>query len=94
MNVWNITTIDCYSCQGQDDEQKIIFVEKKTLAANNEIVKKYQSEYSNIQAFAAQNEYRIVDMSLVSEEDYANVNIKSRYKGLLVIKNVYNRKIN
>lgn len=70
--------ITCYSYWGQDDEQKIIFVEKKTLAANDERVKKYQSEYDNIQAFATQNGYRIVDMSLVSEEDYANVNVKSR----------------
>ena len=70
--------ITCYSYWGQDDEQKIIFVEKKTLAANDERVKKYQCEYDNIRAFATQNGYRIVDMSLVSEEDYANVNVKSR----------------
>lgn len=44
--------INCYSYWGQDDEEKIIFVEKKTLATNVERVKKYQSEYERIQAYA------------------------------------------
>ena len=70
--------ISCYVYWGQDDDEKIIFVEKKTLPANDERVKKYQSEYANIQAFAKENGYRILDIALVSEEDYANVNVKSR----------------
>lgn len=70
--------IDCYAYWGQDDDKRIIFVEKKTLAANDERVKKYQSEYANIQAYAKENGYRVLDISLVSEEDYANVNVKSR----------------
>ena len=70
--------ISCYVYWGQDDDEKIIFVEKKTLPANDERVKKYQSEYANIQAFAKENGYRILDIALVSEEDYAYVNVKSR----------------
>lgn len=71
-------SIDCYVYWGQDDDQRIIFVEKKALAANDERVKKYQNEYANIQAYAKQNGYRVLDIALVSEEDYANVNVKSR----------------
>ncbi len=70
--------ISCYVYWGQDDDEKIIFVEKKTLPANDERVIKYQSEYANIQAYAKENGYRILDIALVSEEDYANVNVKSR----------------
>ena len=70
--------ISCYVYWGQDDDEKIIFVEKKTLPANDERVIKYQSEYANIQAFAKENGYRILDIALVSEEDYAYVNVKSR----------------
>ncbi len=70
--------ISCYVYWGQDDGEKIIFVEKKTLPANDERVIKYQSEYANIQAYAKENGYRILDIALVSEEDYANVNVKSR----------------
>lgn len=51
--------VNCYSYWGQDDEEKIIFVEKKTLAANDERVKKYQSEYERIQAYAKENGYRV-----------------------------------
>ena len=70
--------ISCYVYWGQDDDEKIIFVEKKTLPANDERVIKYQSEYANIQAYAKENGYRILDIALVSEEDYAYVNVKSR----------------
>ena len=54
--------IDCYSYWGQDDDKKIIFVEKKSLDVNDERVKKYQSEYANIQAYAKQNGYRVLAM--------------------------------
>ena len=70
--------IGCYVYWGQDDDEKIIFVEKKTLPANDERVKKFQNEYTNIQVYAKENGYRIIDIALVSEEDYANVNVKSR----------------
>ncbi len=61
----------CYSYWGQDDDQKLIFVEKKTLAANDERVKKYQSEYNNIQAYAQANGYKVVDVATLTPEDYA-----------------------
>lgn len=70
--------INCYSYWGQDDEEKIIFVEKKTLAANDERVKKYQSEYERIQAYAKENGYRVLDIALVQEEDYPMEHGRSR----------------
>lgn len=69
--------IDCYSYWGQDDDKKIIFVEKKSLDVNDERVKKYQSEYANIQAYAKQNGYR-VDIALTQEDDYAMEHGRSR----------------
>ena len=70
--------IDCYSYWGQDDEEKIIFVEKKTLAANDERVKKYQSEYEKIKVYAKENGYRILDIALIQEEDYPMEHGRSR----------------
>ena len=70
--------IDCYSYCGQDDDKKIIFVEKKSLDVNDERVKKYQSEYANIQAYAKQNGYRVLDIALTQEDDYAMEHRRSR----------------
>lgn len=70
--------IDCYSYWGQDDEKKIIFVEKKTLAANDERVKKYQSEYEKIKVYAKENGYRVLDIALIQEEDYPMEHGRSR----------------
>ncbi len=70
--------IDCYSYWGQDDERKIIFVEKKTLAANDERVKKYQSEYEKIKVYAKENGYRVLDIALIQEEDYPMEHGRSR----------------
>lgn len=78
MNGGIVMVIECFTYVGQDDDQRIIFVEKKTLAANDERVKKYQIEYARIQAYVNENGYRIVDVAQVSEEDYANVNGRSR----------------
>ena len=63
--------MNCYSYWGQDDDQKIIFVEQKTLAANDERVKKYQSEYKKVQAYAQANGYKVVDVATLTPEDYA-----------------------
>ena len=58
--------------------KKIIFVEKKTLAANDERVKKYQSEYEKIKVYAKENGYRVLDIALIQEEDYPMEHGRSR----------------
>ena len=63
--------MSCYSYWGQDDDQKIIFVEQKTLATNDERVKKYQNEYKNVQTYAQANGYKVVDVATLTPEDYA-----------------------
>ena len=59
--------MSCYSYWGQDDDQKIIFVEKKTLAANDERAKKYQSEYYNAISNARDN--KIKNVHFVGSDD-------------------------
>lgn len=63
--------MSCYSYWGQDDDQKIIFVEQKTLATNDERVKKYQNEYKNVQTYAQANGYKVVDVATLTPEEYA-----------------------
>ena len=63
--------MSCYYYWGQDDDQKIIFVEQKTLATNDERVKKYQNEYKNVQTYAQANGYKVVDVATLTPEEYA-----------------------
>jgi len=70
--------IECYTYYGQDDNQKVIYIEKKTLSANDERVKKYQAELNNIQAYAKANGYRVIDINLIQEEDYPMEHGRSR----------------
>ena len=69
--------ITCYSFCGIDEENKILYVEKKVLPAKDKKVEELQMEYDKLQASARQNGYTIKDVDLIEEEDYANVNVKS-----------------
>lgn len=63
----------CYAYYGQDDDQKIIYIEKKVLNHDDEKVVKYAKEYDNVTAWAESNGYNIVDVDKIIEDDYPHV---------------------
>jgi len=63
--------IDCNVYVGHSDENKIIYIRKVNMAANDPRVKKYSEEYQKVFQFAIQNGYKIKDIALLNEEDYA-----------------------
>ena len=63
--------IECNVYVGKNDENKIIYIRKIKMAANDPRVKKYTEEYRKVFQFATQNGYKIKDVALLNEEDYA-----------------------
>lgn len=63
------TDIECNVYVGQDDDKKIIYIEKRIIKADDKRVATYEKEYRNIQAFAQQNGYVVADVNRMIDDD-------------------------